>query len=242
MEQPQIPFTPFILLTPRLIIIPTPIAVNIQSYRKLYAALHANPVFCEMGFGPLFGTRQWSDDDTREVIYTRDIVRSWQKRGMGDFAVALRPKGLDSCVGRLLNEDLQLRIVEDTEYTRLADGEDFLGHTEQFEWVGYAGVRDATTTSMPERTADDLPLPPWNSMIEMRYGVAPDFWGKGIARTAAESVMQWAISERDVTRFIAETERENVRSGRVLEKMGFKLSGTAYWKDPKEVEWERLAD
>jgi RimJ/RimL family protein N-acetyltransferase len=44
-----------------------------------------------------------------------------------------------------------------------------------------------------------------------------------------------------VKRFIAETEKENARSGRVLEKMGFKKSGTGYWKDEDEVEWERDA-
>jgi RimJ/RimL family protein N-acetyltransferase len=78
-------------------------------------------------------------------------------------------------------------------------------------------------------------------MVELRYGVAPCCWGQGVAREAAEAVMQWAATERGVKRFIAETEKENARSGRVLEKMGFKKSGTGYWKDEDEVEWERDA-
>jgi RimJ/RimL family protein N-acetyltransferase len=52
--------------------------------------------------------------------------------------------------------------------------------------------------------------------------------------------MQRAVSERGAKRFIAETERDNVRSGRVLEKLEFRLSGTNYWKEPSEVEWERF--
>lgn len=55
-------------------------------------------------------------------------------------------------------------------------------------------------------------------------------WGTGIARIAAKAVMQWAVVERGVRRFIAETERENSRSGRVLEKLGFTISGTDYCK------------
>ncbi|RDW63754.1 hypothetical protein BP6252_11299 [Coleophoma cylindrospora] len=242
MEEPQVHFRPFILLTARLILIPTPIAIAIPSYRALYASLHADPVFCGMGFGPSFGTRAWSDDETREVIHTRDIVRCWEPRGMGDFAVAIRPKELGTDVGQPLNEQLQIHIVQGDEYTRLVGEDHHLLHQEQIEWAGYAGVRDATTTSMPARTADDLPLPSWKEMVELRYGVAPAWWGKGIARVAAEAVMQWAASERDVRRFIAETERENVRSARVLEKMGFTLSGTEYWKEPGEVEWERRVD
>jgi RimJ/RimL family protein N-acetyltransferase len=107
-------------------------------------------------------------------------------------------------------------------------------------WVGYAGVRDGTTTSIPSREAGDPPLPPWNEMVEIRYGVSPMHWGDGIAREAAEAVMHWAVKERGVKRFIAETERPNKRSARALEKLGFTLSGTDYWKEPSELEWERI--
>ncbi|KAH7321438.1 hypothetical protein BKA65DRAFT_408814, partial [Rhexocercosporidium sp. MPI-PUGE-AT-0058] len=50
-------------------------------------------------------------------------------------------------------------------------------------------------------------------------------WRVGIVRNAAEAVIQWAVR-----RFIAKTERDNSRSGRVLEKLGFMLSGTDYCK------------
>jgi RimJ/RimL family protein N-acetyltransferase len=109
------------------------------------------------------------------------------------------------------------------------------------EWLGYAGVRDATTTSLPARDTSDAPLPPWEEMVELRYGVAPAYWGRGVAREAAEAVMEWAVSKRNVKRFIAETERENARSRRLLEKMGVIKSGIGYWKNEDEVEWERDA-
>lgn len=43
---------------------------------------------------------------------------------------------------------------------------------------------------------------------------------------AAKIVMQWSVDERGVERFIAETEKGNKRSARLLEKLGFVLSDT----------------
>lgn len=227
----------FILLTPRLVLIPTPLAVNIKSYVNLYASLHADAAFCEMGFGASFPARNWTEEETREIILTRDIARCWQERHLGDLAVGLRSTAqIDQLTTRpITGTNDQVHIIEEHETETISQA------LSNVEWVGYAGVRDATTTSMPLRTDADPPLPHWQEMIELRYGVAPAYWGKGMAREAAEAVMQWASRERGVKRFIAETEKENARSARVLEKMSFvKRDGIDYWKEGGEVEWERV--
>ena len=225
---------PFAILTPRLVIVPTPIAVHIATYRALYGALHADAGFCRMGFGERFPVRSWNDDDTRDMIETRDLERCWQRRGLGDFAVGLRP-GHDSKddayvgVSTLRGEDFEQLVGPDL--TRL----------EEIQWVGYSGVRDATTTSILPSEESNASLSHWLEMIELRYGVSPGFWGKGIAEEASRVVMHWAVCEKGVKRFIAETERDNRRSGRVLEKLGFRQSGTNYWKKPEFLlEWECL--
>jgi RimJ/RimL family protein N-acetyltransferase len=228
-------YTPFILLTDRLILVPTPTAISIPAYTALYKALHASAEFCHMGFGTSFEPRTWNDEETKHTIQTRDVERSWVRRGLGDFAVGMRG-GVGKEAGRVVAGS-EVRVVEGEEAVQRALGSSGLADV---EWVGYAGVRDATTTSMPERTADDPVLPPWREMVELRYGVAAEYWGKGVAGEAARAVMAWAAGERGVRRFIAETERPNVRSGRVLQKMGFRESGTDYWKDAEEVEWERV--
>jgi RimJ/RimL family protein N-acetyltransferase len=229
------PYTPFILLTDRFMLVPTPAAISIPAYTALYKALHASAEFCTMGFGASFAPRTWTDEETRHTIQTRDIDRSWARRGLGDFAVGMRGD-VDLEAGRLVAGS-EVRVVEGEKAVEQALGASGFASV---EWVGYAGVRDATTTSMPERTPDDPVLPPWTEMIELRYGVAAAYWGKGVAGEAARAVMAWAAGERGVRRFIAETERPNVRSGRVLQKMGFRKSGTQYWKDEDEVEWERV--
>lgn len=200
-----------------------------------------------MAFGPHLLARELSDEDTREMIITRDLERCWKPRGLGDFAVALRIRSdgsdlISSDTGRNLKGEENTRILHlagDDHSISSSSALDSLNLGEA-EWVGYAGVRDATTTSMPDRTAEDEPLPPWQEMIELRYGVHGNYWGKGVAGAAARAVMQWAVSEKGVRRFIAETEKTNTRSGKVLQKMGFKESGTDYWKEPSETEWEKV--
>jgi RimJ/RimL family protein N-acetyltransferase len=236
-QQPSKSFSGFALLTPRLVLVPTPLAISIPSYVALYANLHADASFCDMGFGDKFPVVERTQEQMRDVIATRDIARCWEKRGMGDFAVGWRWKEHfnDATARPLGNSSEQVHIID------AKDVESACRTFDAIEWLGYAGVRDATTTSLPPPDASDNPLPPWEEMVELRYGVAPTHWGQGVAREAAEAVMQWATTEMGVKRFIAETESANSRSGRVLEKMGFRKSGTAYWKDEDEVEWERDA-
>ncbi|KAJ5447501.1 Acyl-CoA N-acyltransferase [Penicillium cf. griseofulvum] len=231
-------FEQFAILTPRFIIVPTTTAVSFNSYRALYSGLHANVDFCQMGFGHHFPARTWSDEETRNQIQTRDIERCWQKRGLGDFAVGLRgPSTFESDNQSTENGDVAL--LKGNDYVRIAGPNNI--HLAASEWVGYAGLRDATTTSMPPREAGDPALPSWVEMIELRYGVSPKFWGQGIVQEASKAIMRWAVEERGVKRFIAETERENSRSAKVLQKLGFTLSDTNYWKEPSELEWERAA-
>jgi RimJ/RimL family protein N-acetyltransferase len=231
---------PFIILTPRLVVIPTPIAIHITSYRALYAELYADAGFCRMGFGASFPAQNWNDDETRDTIQTRDINRSWEKHGLGDFAVGLRPQPNSGVSGA----DPQQEPFPRVSILRGDEFEQFMGpdltHLEEIQWVGYSGVRDATTTSLPPLEAGDAPYPDWLEMVEIRYGVSPAFWGKSIAQEATEAIMRWAIREKGVKRFIAETERDNQRSGRLLQKLGFVHSGTNYWKERQEMEWELL--
>ncbi|KAL4955814.1 GNAT domain-containing protein [Aspergillus filifer] len=220
---------PFILLTERLILVPTPIAVHLTAYRALYASLHADPNFCNMGFGEHFSVRKWSDDETQHIIKTRDIDRSWKKHGLGDFAVGLREVG-DSCAFEaecfegITSPGKTLKLRSGDDFQRLV-GQNYEG-LQHIKWVGYA-------------EPGDPPLPSWDEMCEVRYGIAPDFWGKALARDAAKSVLSWAFTKKGVKRFIAETEKANERSGRLLRKLGFVPTETnLYWKNPSETEWE----
>lgn len=60
---------------------------------------------------------------------------------------------------------------------------------------------------------------------ELGFTLARDCWGRGYGTEVARSCLHAAFSELEMDRVIAVTEHENVRSIRVLEKIGMKLQG-----------------
>lgn len=193
-----------------------------------------------MAFGNEYlpSLRLRDDAETFEWILS-EVERNWHEKGLGDCAVGTWTG--DSKLGQLIpyadpsTAAFEVRLVEGPDFDKIAL------HLDRVEWVGYVGVRDATPR-LPQRSVCDSPLPPWQEMIELRYGFAPEAWGKGFGTEAARAIMLWSSEQMGVLRFIAETERENVGSGSILGKLGFKQrDGNEYWKDPGEIEWERKA-
>lgn len=236
--------TPFALLTDQLFFLPSPSSGHVQPYRDLFRKLHADASFCQIAFGDHFLPVNWTDDEVKDVLLKRDAALRWGRRGMGDFALGLLPEeagkvDFSTLEGRLLkNSETKVRIIEGTEFERVLDPEN--GFLAAVQWVGYTCVRDATTSSLEDLASRKPDLPPWQEMIEMRYGMDPAFWGRGIAPRAAAVAMQWAVEEHGVRRFIAGTMLDNVNSGRVLEKLGFKNCDTGYFEEGGVFEWERV--
>jgi GNAT superfamily N-acetyltransferase len=75
--------------------------------------------------------------------------------------------------------------------------------------------------------------------VEIAYGIAPDFRGKGLATETVRSLTQHVISRRDVKAVIAHTHPEFNASTRVLAKCGFTQVGEAMDSDEGRVwKWE----
>jgi GNAT superfamily N-acetyltransferase len=225
--------SPFALLTQRLIILPTPSAVKVKEYRSMYSRLHTLPEFCTMAFGPDFPLKSRDDAEAEEWIGV-EVNRNWNGRGLGDCAVGVWTR--ESGLGKQLSDgDVEARLVEGPEFEQL--GRLF----DEVQWVGYVGVRDCISR-LPQREPGDPALPPWDEMIEIRYGYAPEAWGKGYGTEAAKALMLWAVKEKGVRRFIAETEKLNLGSGKILGKLGFQQrNGIEIWKEPAAIEWEKFA-
>ena len=72
----------------------------------------------------------------------------------------------------------------------------------------------------------------------------PDFRGRGLASRAARIAMDWAVEKRGVTRFVAETQRQNGKSQGLLKRMGFVESdedlGFREDGDDNVVEWVKV--
>ncbi|HEY5951339.1 MAG TPA: GNAT family N-acetyltransferase [Kofleriaceae bacterium] len=54
------------------------------------------------------------------------------------------------------------------------------------------------------------------------YAIARAHWGRGLATEAARAVLAWGFAEHALVEIWASTEVENVRSQRVMEKLGMR--------------------
>ena len=82
--------------------------------------------------------------------------------------------------------------------------------------------------------------PPQDGMVEIAYGVAPDFEGRGYATEAARALVEIAFESADVQTVIAHTLERTNASSRVLLKTGFQCAGQV--TDPEDGavwRWER---
>lgn len=84
--------SPPILLTPRLILIPTPLVISLSSYVDFYRGLLSDARVTGMG---------WKDDNPQLVsedeclkILKHKNDTTWAVRGFGDFAAAELPEAL----------------------------------------------------------------------------------------------------------------------------------------------------
>ncbi|CEJ81908.1 hypothetical protein VHEMI02007 [[Torrubiella] hemipterigena] len=233
--------TPFALVVGDLLFLPSPSSRNVASYRALFSKLHADIDFCQTAFGDHFPPRTWTDDEVKE-IGDRDTKLRWQVRGMGDFALADIPSVYKFLVDDLRpgwrklseNEVVDTCVVEGEELAKLEamDEGKFL---ENLRWLGYVCVRDATTCTGEPMKGDNLP--PWQEMIELRYGLSAESRGRGVVTRGMTAVMYWAVKERGARRFIAESMKHNEKSGNVLRRLGLTVSDTKYW-EYDELEWQ----
>ena len=58
--------------------------------------------------------------------------------------------------------------------------------------------------------------------VELPYGLAKEYWGKGIATKAAKASVSYGFDEANLDRIIALALPENEASKKVIEKTGFK--------------------
>lgn len=61
------------------------------------------------------------------------------------------------------------------------------------------------------------------SDVELSYGLYPRFWGRGIATEAASATLGFAVDVLGLERVVALSRGDNVKSHRVLEKLGMVL-------------------
>jgi ribosomal-protein-alanine N-acetyltransferase len=59
--------------------------------------------------------------------------------------------------------------------------------------------------------------------LQLLYGIAPEYWSRGLTTEAAKAMIRYAFSELRFTRIVASADAPNLASFRVMEKAGMKF-------------------
>ena len=62
-------------------------------------------------------------------------------------------------------------------------------------------------------------------MHSIGYNFMQKYWRRGLGREAAERIVKFAVEEVGIEKLFAKHDAENVNSGKILEKLGFKFIG-----------------
>ena len=129
---------------------------------------------------------------------------------------------------RLVNEPSWLRFIGDRGVHDLDDARRYIAEGPQRLYAAYGfGL------FLVERRSDALPLGMCGLIkrdtlpdVDIGFAFLPEHWTQGYAREAAEATLRYARERHHLPRVIAITSRDNVASGRLLERIGLQFEGT----------------
>jgi ribosomal-protein-alanine N-acetyltransferase len=85
----------------------------------------------------------------------------------------------------------------------------------EYQWVIVERSTAAVIGSIGYRTSGHA--------ADFGYFLGRDYWGKGLARDAASSLVSWLAAQPQIHRIWASVDAENLRSRRLLERVGLQL-------------------
>lgn len=136
---------------------------------------------------------------------------------------------------RIASQDEMTQMIEretdlelQSAYREMLQG--CLDHPEQWEWYAIWIIEGKDGTRLGDLCFKGLAP---DGSVEIGYGLLPEARGKGYATEAVDAAVRWALGEPGVTRVEAETDPENRASQRVLEKCGFRPTGTVGEEGPR---------
>jgi RimJ/RimL family protein N-acetyltransferase len=62
--------------------------------------------------------------------------------------------------------------------------------------------------------------------VEVAYGIAPAYWGRGLATEAARAIKEYGFQQFGFPRLSSIVDKQNIASGRVAEKNGMQIEKT----------------
>ncbi len=106
----------------------------------------------------------------------------------------------------------------------------YLDHPDQWEWYAVWRIEDKKDDTVGDLSFKGLSE---DGSVEIGYGIDEAYRGNGYATEAVRAAVNWALQRPGVTRVEAETDPGNKASQRVLEKCGFRPTGTFGEEGPR---------
>ena len=78
--------------------------------------------------------------------------------------------------------------------------------------------------------------------VELSFQFLPQFWGEGIARQSCEQVINKAFHELKASKVVSETQKRNIRSRAMIEKLGMVQLSVAKRFGEEQVIYELRGD
>ena len=113
-------------------------------------------------------------------------------------------------------------------YSEMLDG--CLRHPDQWDWYAVWMIEREDRARVGDLCFKGLRE---NGIAEIGYGIQDAFQGQGYATEAVRAACRWAFGHAEVKTLEAETDAGNAASQRVLEKCGFRPSGTFGEEGPR---------
>jgi RimJ/RimL family protein N-acetyltransferase len=139
---------------------------------------------------------------------------------------------------RLLNEPSFIQNIADRGVRNDDDARSYIqnGPIASYEQFGFGlyllQLRDSGIPigicGLLKRDSFDFP--------DLGYALLPEYWSRGYALEAANSVLNFARNELNLQRALAIVNADNFASIRLLEKCGFRLEGPVRLADEAEVQ------
>lgn len=89
------------------------------------------------------------------------------------------------------------------------------------EFIGFIGL------NIPQFSTHFTPC------IEIGWRLAQSYWGKGLATEGAEAVLAYGFNQLKLAEIVSFTAKTNLRSRRVMEKLGFSYTESDDFNHPK---------
>ncbi len=115
-------------------------------------------------------------------------------------------------------------------YKQMLDG--CMEHSEKWDWYAMWLIDNKDGIHVGDLCVKGLED---DNNPEIGYGINHEFQGRGYATEAVRLALKWAFSHSEILAVEAETDPDNIASQKVLEKCGFKETGTIGEEGPRFI-------